>query len=161
VLHHVVHVLGIPAALLVRNDQVGVGAEVERSPTDEALPHRLLQECHVEGLDRGDVVGVLLDQVGEPMQHLRPLGDRERTPLVEPALRRGDGGSRSFVITAGDLGERAVVPGQRRTRLERLVRTDPGTTDQMIDRNGDATDVGPTAWCDHDSSPDSCSTVLW
>lgn len=155
-LHDVVHALGIPAPLLVGDDQVGVRPEVEGASADEALAHRLLQEGHVERLDRGDLVGVLLDQVGQAVQHRRSFPDGEGTPLLEATLRRGDGGAGRLVVTAGDLGERAVVPTQRRASLERLVRSDPRPTDQMIDGHRDATDVGPPAGSDHESS----STVL-
>ena len=71
--------------------EVGIGAEVPRSARDDAGAQRAFEHRHVEALDRGDALDVLVDQIGETPQPSGPPGYAEPRPGGERSLGRLDG----------------------------------------------------------------------
>ena len=106
--------------LLVGHDQVGVEPEVGGASTDETQPHRLLEESHVETLDVGDLLGGVLDQVGEAVQHRGPFFDGEPAPGREAVDCGADRSPGRGCVTPGEVGQVHLVPVDRRTTLERV-----------------------------------------
>ena len=122
-LHLVPHALGIPGAVLVLGDQVGISAEVERPPSHQPLFHGLIEKAHVQGLHQGDVVVVGLDQIGQSVERVGPVFNAEGAPSFEALHRGGHRGVRRGIVAPSDVGQ--VLPLHGRAGLEPLRRGHP------------------------------------
>ena len=144
VAHHAVGgAVRLPDALRVLTGEVGVGAEVAGSATDHAGLERALEHRHVPALDLGDVVDVLIDQVGQAVQiRGTPLG-AERGPGGEGADGGADRGIGGGGIAATHLGQQRAV--DRRPVFERCGTADAGAIDVVLRRDGVTVDLDAIA----------------
>ena len=133
-------VVRAPRALLVGLGEVGVGAVVPRAARDHAGAQRALEHRHVEALDGGDPLDVLVDQLGEAAQALGPRGDAARRPRGERVGGRLDGEADLVIAPAGDFGEHLLV--DRGAVLEALVARDALPADEVVGRDRDSRDDG-------------------
>ena len=69
----------------------GEEAQLIRHRRDLVLEHRMPRLAGVGGLEVGDLIRLLLDQVGDRQQRARPLGGGGDAPVLERLLRRPDG----------------------------------------------------------------------
>ena len=114
----------LPDALLVRDREVRVGAEVARPAGDDPCPERAEQHRHVDALDRREPLDVLVDEVGEPVQHRRaarraerrPVGERRRQPPRTQGQPRGHRRARPRASGCASIGLRSVNVSSLATR---------------------------------------------
>jgi hypothetical protein len=78
-----------------------------------AVVARAADGCaHVVGVERRQLLDVLLDQVGELQQHGLPLGRLPLAPWAGECLaRRGDGAVDVLAVTLGDVRQKLAGRG--------------------------------------------------
>jgi hypothetical protein len=138
--------LAVPADLarLVRQllGVVGEEPEVLGHPGHDAAPVRAQQRAVVPGLHPGQVLDPGLDAGGDPAQHGRALGHRQRGPGRERGAGRVDRPVHLGRAAGGDLAEHALV--DRRHVGEGSRRGDPFSADPVpgVDRYALDLDAG-------------------
>jgi hypothetical protein len=104
---------------------------------------RAQERAVVPSLERRELRDTLLDDLGDPVQDLRPVLGRGPAPRVERGPSRLDRPVRLGLTTAGDPGDDLLV--DRRDVVERVRRADAFTTDPVLGRYADALDLGGLA----------------
>jgi hypothetical protein len=94
-------------------------------------------------LDRRELGDALLEELGDPVQDLCPIGRGRPPPRVERAPSRRDGSVGLRTTAARDLGDTPLV--DRRDVDEGLGRADPLAADPVLGRDLDALDLGGSA----------------
>jgi hypothetical protein len=104
---------------------------------------RAQERAVVARLDRRELGDALLDELGDPVQDLGPVGRRGPPPGVERVPGRRDGSVGLRRGAPGDLGDDLLV--DRRDVDEGLRRADPLAADPVLGRDLDALDLGGSA----------------
>ena len=98
---------------------VGEEAEILRA-ADRGLGHEAMGLAGVDAFQHGDIVGAVLDGVGDAMQQFLAHRRRHVAPGLEGACRRRGGAVDILGVAARDDRQHRAV--DRRSRLERLRR---------------------------------------
>ena len=88
--HTICGALRAPAAFLVLADQVGVIAEIKRTSGYQPQFQAFLGHRHIQTFDSGDVLRVLVDQVGEVMHYFGAFLRAHAGPDSEAVDRGAD-----------------------------------------------------------------------
>ena len=94
---------------------VGEEAEVFRGP-DRGLGHEAMRLSGVDAFQHGDIVGAILDGVGDAMQQFLAHGRGHVAPGLEGLRGRRRGAVDIFRVAARDRSQHGAV--DRRFRLE-------------------------------------------
>ena len=119
------HVLAGGAALH-RARGAGEEAQLVGHHRDFVLDHGAARLARVGGLEVGDLLAALLDQVGDAQQRPRPFAGRRRRPAREGSLSRGDRGVDVGLGRERRLGDRRAGSG-----VDHLLRLPLGRVDRL------------------------------
>jgi hypothetical protein len=103
---------------------------------DDSGLETLEQHRHIGALHHGQVVDVVVDEIGETMQILGTRSRGECRPFRKCIDGCSDGAVRGQGVAAGDIGQ-LPIPVERGSDLKCRLRANPLATDVVVGGDGD------------------------
>ena len=138
--HELVHLERFVAEL---GELVGEETEVPSDAGHDRVPVRAQERAVVTRLDRRELGDALLDELGDAVQDLGPVGRGGPPPRVERVPSRRHGPVGLGQAAPSDLGDDLLV--DRRDVAEGFGRPHPLAADPVLGRDLDALDLGDPA----------------